>query len=270
MPGVIPPPSELLYNTIRDLQRQVRAIASQQQNIISNSQGQMVASTGLVPPARTVPAGQAWYGDAYYKPGSGLLAFFGEDDSGTVALRFFDGNGTLRASFDEEGLHFYDASGTEQVRLGELNASPAVYGLGVLPPGGGSLQRVGGYVWGAADDMTNVVSNGAWITPTNADTVSAVIGPSGLAQVSVNAEIATGGDNVEGFLGVDCGGTIYGFLGTSVGTAGGMNVSATASYIVSGLATNQVNNFVLQVETANAASGSAVNYYDMRLVVQPL
>lgn len=54
--------------------------------------------------------------------------------------------GTLVSQTDSEGLHVYNASGTEEVAAGLLNASPAIYGLAVLPYGESLLQQVGGVI----------------------------------------------------------------------------------------------------------------------------
>lgn len=121
MPGTYTQPD--LYLVLRQILQRLRAVETQQQGTFTNGKGLPIITTGYI-------AGSGGeYGFSFYAPTlasspgpsqvqrNGQLAFFGEDTDGKVALKYYDGTGTLISQYDENGLHFYNSSGQEQTRL---------------------------------------------------------------------------------------------------------------------------------------------------------
>ena len=188
MPGV-PAPGESQW-ALQDAQVRnlLRGLLAQQQATISNTQGQPVLNLGLVPGSNPAAVGLQFVNPST----GGQLMFVGED--GNAYMGFYDGNGVMRIKIDAVGFHVYNASGTEEARLGELATSPALYGLAVLNAGG-TLQQVAG-IDGASGGSGTATSS------TQVDlgaSVTSIIGPSGQAVVTIcgsvemNPAAASGG-----------------------------------------------------------------------------
>ncbi|HVA74300.1 MAG TPA: hypothetical protein VNF71_07010 [Acidimicrobiales bacterium] len=263
MPGVYGDGS--LGAIIRGLAQRIRALETQQQMTLSNGNGLPIMNFGLIPGSNP-----AEYGMQLVAPNpGGQLAFFGEDAAGNVALKFFDpASGVLRLEIDYQGLHVYDTAGNEEARLGELNTSPAIYGLGVAPSTGstpGTLQQVGGFIGIAPTGVTGA-TNTAYTAFGGTNTITAVIGPSTTALVQVHADIATGGANVEGVVGVQLdGGTWYDFYLMSCSATSGAQVFAGNSNFWTGIPAGS-HTFTMGYKTASGT----VDFNDPLLIVQPL
>lgn len=274
MPGVYAGPN--FGGMLQAIVRRIRALETQQNMVLTNGLGQPVIVMGSPVPGTNPPQ----YGLQFVNPATGApLMFVGETT--TAGVTFYDNTGDIimqitgteiafptpsgaQIVLDALGLHGYDSSGTEQVRVGELSSSPAVYGLGVLPYGGGALQRVGGVSQATGSDVTNVTSTSPVPVPSSLVTVE--LGPSGQAQVTVNTEIATGGGGQEGFCAVSIDdGSPGGGVIASGGSA--VNSSTSSTRVYSGLAPG-VHTFSLAVWVGGASANCS--FYGPTIIVQPL
>lgn len=115
MPGILPPDGHEFFQMFGQVRQQARALATQQNGVTTNLQGQPILVMGMVP-GSDPPA----YGLQVVNQNFGSsLAFFGQDSNGDVALQFFDVNGNLRMQIDTAGLHQYNSSGDELMLLDE-------------------------------------------------------------------------------------------------------------------------------------------------------
>lgn len=139
MPGVNPPNSEYLLSLIGEMQKQIRALATQQQLVFTNAQGETVAATGLF------PDGSGRYGIAGYSGSTGSRVFGVYDstipdgsgrrqtvvdihrDDGTAALGMSD-NGTVLNHPHQQALQWFDRSGNVVI------ADDTTSGTGVARP----------------------------------------------------------------------------------------------------------------------------------------
>ena len=247
---------------LRQLAQRLRALETQQQSVTTDNLGRPIKTTGLVPGSNP-----PLYGDMYWDPITGAKKMFQGYDSGsdTAYTAWYDASGHVTTKVDATGFHFYDPSGTEEVRVGQLNASPQIYGLGVLPYGGSELQQVGGFIGITPTGVTGA-TNTAYTAFGGTSTITAEIGPSTTALVSVHADIATGGSNVQGNVGVQLdGGTWYDFYLMSCSATSGAQVFAGNSNFWTGISPGS-HTFTLGYKTANGA----VTFNDPLLIVQPL
>jgi hypothetical protein len=113
------------------------------------------------------------------------------------AISVSDSAGNKRLQLDENGLRQYDPSGKLILQLGTLNASPAVYGLGVLPYGGTQLQLVGGTLSATGLSASSVNTSNANVTFAGTATITAVIGPAGSVMIGGSFEIDTEASGVK-------------------------------------------------------------------------
>lgn len=199
---------------------------------------------------------------------------------GMAGISLSDTAGNILVQLDSNGLHVYNASGTEEVALGLLNSSPAQYGLAVLPavPGATTLQRVGGAVTAVTTaDQTTTVTSPTWTNLSGDPSLTVQIGPSGSALIYIAADIATGGVTAQAMLGrlglqVDGGSTPpTGFptVSASTGGPGGIDVSLNAQSVITGLSVGS-HAFSLLYSTENTASGGNVGFSNRIIQVQPL
>jgi hypothetical protein len=175
MPGSQASASAYFGRTLSGMQQLIRGGAQSQQYTITDAAGAPVINFGVTP-----GSDPSIYGMQFLNPATGLpVMFLGVDASGAP------------------GLHIYDPSGTEQVRLGELMTSPPLYGLGVLPDVGSILQQVAGSVAEAAF-ATQTISTytGSPVFFSDGPSVTVIIGPSGQAIVAVGAFIAASSPDV--------------------------------------------------------------------------
>lgn len=186
------------------------------------------------------------------------------DSSGTVRMRIGPlPDGTF-------GTVVYAADGTtEEARFGQLNAGPDIYGLGVRPYGADGLQQVAG-VLSDFQSATFLTTSTTWVAPTGVPTVTAEIGPSGKADCTIGAHIATGDVSQEGYVGlmVDGDGPYF-TVGTSESVgAGGISSDVYGRFTMDGM-TVGVHTFAVWVWTANNASHN-VGFSNIALTVSPL
>ena len=262
MPGVQSSAASYFGKTIQSMQQLVRSGAQSQQYTVTDSSGAAVINFGVTPGSNP-----AIYGMQFLNPATGLpIMFLGVDASGAP------------------GLHVYDTSGVEQVRLGELATTPTLYGLGVLPYGASILQQIGGAISSEVTATIDYTTSGT-AAANGGPTFSALIGPSGQALVFSSADIGmeTNGDSVEMSTWVVVDGDIYGPVPGPVGTlnfnpvitpstttiAVDITQTLTGTGLLSGL-TPGVHTFELWYQF-NSATGSGTGSFSNRvLTVQPL
>lgn len=161
MPGVYGDGS--LGSLLRQILQRLRAIETQQQMTLTDGKLRPVLNFGLIPGSNPPR-----YGLQFVNPATGAqVMFVGVDDSGVP------------------GVFIYDSTGTEQVRLGELATSPALYGLAVLNAGG-TLQQVAG-IDGASGGGGTATVVGAQVDL--GASVTSIIGPSGQAVVTISGSV---------------------------------------------------------------------------------
>ena len=145
MPGVNPPPNEYLLQLIGDMQKQIRALATQQQMVFTNAAGQTIISMGAIPPGgpANIPAGLygfvAWSSSgepvlvAYettIPDGSGRRQTVTEvqRDDGTLALACAD-FGTAPNHPHQQALQWYD-----RLQGNVVVADDTISGVGLARP----------------------------------------------------------------------------------------------------------------------------------------
>lgn len=190
--------------------------------------------------------------------------YIGPISAGVWGVQVFDANGVDLVTVDNAGLHVYNAAGIEEVRAGKLNTGPDIYGLGVLPYGGTHLQQVVGIMSAQGNDTTNVTSTTD--TAIVNGSLSAEIGPSGQALITVAAEIATNGVSQEGYLNVYIDGVADVPAGLAVSASTAVNVTSSATTVKNGL-TPGVHTFALK---CHVSSGATCSFYTPVLTVQAL
>lgn len=252
---------------LRQILQRLRGIETQQQSVTSDNKGRPIKTTGLVPGSNP-----QLYGDMYWDPITGAKLMFQGYDSGADAayIAFYDSSGNITQKFDFQGQHVYNSSGQEEARLGQLNASPAIYGLGVAPATGGTpgtLQQVGGALYVAAPNTDNV-TNTTWSNFGTPSSITAEIGPSGSALITVTAELSTNNTaGCEPQVGVALdGGTPVARLAASVATAAGINGTYCRTYRHDGLTAGS-HTWQLAYQVGNPGSAS---FDVVAMTVQPL
>lgn len=190
---------------------------------------------------------------------------------GTMATAI-DNNGVVRLAMGQLGdgdwgIAVYDASGVEQARMGQLNASPEIYGLGIRPYGGAHLQQVGGVIGPVISPNATNVTSAAYTAFGSPNTITAEIGPSGMAIVTVQCDIATGGSNFQGFAGVqlDGAGAWTDFVTLSAAATGGAQAQMSVGYVLTGLSVG-THTFKIGYRTANGQC----SFFNPQFSVQPL
>lgn len=215
--------------------------------------------------AGNVHAGTTIYGSITLDESGNPIVVQGSQPGGWYGLGLYDTSGNLLVRLDPTGLHVYNATGTEEVRAGLLNASPAIYGLGVLPFGGAQLQQVGGVLSALPPDITNA-STSTWTNFGSPSEVTCEVSPSGLVLVTVGGEITTSGANVEPFVGVqiDGGGTTHDLLAMS-SAGGALNITGGAPLLFTGLSAG-THTFQLQYKVVNPGTA---NFLGLQMLIQP-
>jgi hypothetical protein len=165
------------------------------------------------------------------------------------------------------GLEVYNGS-TLEVQVGLVSSSPTIYGLAVLPYGGSQLQQVGGAIFAEPQGAPNVTNTTA--TPFGgSSSVTCEIGPSGLALVTAQCQIATGagGQFATVLVQVD-GGSWFEFLNVSTSASGGTTVLSGSTYPWGNL-TPGTHTFRIGYLTGNNGTATA-SFTGPVLTVQPL
>ena len=286
MPGVNDFNGNWLPNAIANALADIRAMQTQQQTTLSNGQGQPIMNFGLIPGSNP-PA----YGMQMLNPANGSQAMFvGEDGAGNAYLAFYNSSGQMLSKFDQSGIHMYNVSGVEiitidqmgfhvnntsaqeEARLGLLNSSPAIYGLGVAPSPGSTLQQVAG-VLNAFTSTTQTTTSTTWTTFGDEPAITTTIGPSGQAFCAVGAFIGTPGSNEEGAVGLSIDGANppgsgAGGLSAIVSGASAVASNSYNARIITGL-TPGSHTFSHKYEIINAGAGNCA-FSNRIVIVQPL
>ena len=247
MPGVLPGGDGWWAYQQAQQSNLLRGLLTQQQTTISNLDGLPVINFGLIPgssPAR--------YGLQFVNPTTGTeIMFIGVDAAGVP------------------GVHIYDTAGNEEVRLGELSASPAIYGLAVAPSSGtpgGTLQQVGGFLDTTASDV-NTVNNTTWAAFGGSNSITAEVGPSGKVALFVRSYITTSAASEFGEVGVQIdSGSVQTEL-ISGNSVGGDAHTVSTNRVLSGLSAG-THTFTLYYQvTLGTATAS---FAGTEMIVQPL
>lgn len=272
MPGVNYDTSgwQQLAQQISNQNNRLRALETQQQMILSNLQGQPIMSLGLQPGSNP----PQWGLGLLRKNFAGRAAFFGEDATGAVAVKFFAANGrTVLLEVTATGLTGYNLSGTKEVQVGALGSSQ--YGLAVRGPTG-LMQRVGGVGHGYVQTtgLGQSTTSLTWATlATPGPSVTCTIGTSGQALIMMAAYMGVAGATYNNgvYAGVKIDGTTPGGVGnprlTMNTVRSGMGGTYSQSYMVTGLSPGS-HTFLMRYEVA--VSGTTGFYNTRSLVVWPL
>lgn len=110
MPPVVRPPNSMQEQNAQNWK--LRALAQQQNTMISNGNGQMILNLGLVPGSSPAQYALALYSGAV-APGADapLLLQLGQLPSGDYGLAVFNAAGDLLTLLDDTGVTLYTASG---------------------------------------------------------------------------------------------------------------------------------------------------------------
>lgn len=284
--------------------QRLRALETQQQQILSNLQGLSVMAFGLIPGSNPQR-----YGLEAVDPNTGGATMFAGYSSGTdtSSIQFFDAAGNVTSEFDQTGLHFYDGTGTERSRIdvdgthyygsdghelvliddtglhvyndtgaeevaaGQISVTPPIYGLGVAPATGstpGGLQQVGGTLQVFPPDVASV-SNTTYADFGSPSLITAEIGPSGQADVFIGAEISTSAGGVGGVIGLSVdGAAMLGWV-TLQSDAGAVTGNSSGTVPVSGLAAG-THTFQLGYAKFDNGAPGTVSFSIPAMSVQPL
>ncbi len=226
MPLASPDSNLELAARIQKIERQLHAVMSQPNMIISNNTGQKVLSLGLqtVLPGGGTPttSDPQTFGLQLLDSSGAPIASFGEQPSnGNTSLSFYSTSGDELLSLNQNGMNVYNSSGddlvaltssgvtvyntsgTAEVVLGDVG--DGIYGLAVLNPAG-VLQMVSGRAyaqqWGVV--ATGLSGNGTFA---NFPSITVTAGPSGLIDLEVGAQIIlspTAAGNVDAQVVAQC------------------------------------------------------------------
>jgi hypothetical protein len=246
VPGIVCPPD--LGSMFAHLAQRVRALETQQNITISNAAGQTVMQTGAIVQSNGSILG---YGTVWYNPATGAM----------VRFDGVDASGVPRTSF-------YGPNGAEEVRLGELSTSPAIYGLGVLPygaTGADQLQQVVGSLSVGPPAVTSVNTSSAWVAFGTPNSLSFEVGPSGQFSMTVSGYMATLAANVTALVGYNVDGSAVGDVLTLASGAGAVAASCSQT-IINGGYTAGVHTIDLYYQT----QGGTADFYIVDLTVTPL
>lgn len=191
MPNYIGDPALSLQAQIAQLQRQVKALASQQNLVISNNQRQKVLTLGT---AASLP------GSSYSAPDSSDTPTFamqllnpngtpmmqvGEqfDTTYSPGMVFFAANGDILTVLDDSGLTVNDSSGKTRVQLGALPNGD--YGLEITDASG--LSQVVNPLYADTGNSSSTLAEATSWTSFSFPTLTAPIGPSGTAVFMIAA-----------------------------------------------------------------------------------
>ena len=274
MPGVLPGGDSWWAYQQAQQSNLLRGLLTQQQDTISNLDGLPVLNFGLIPGSNP-----AAYGLQAVNPATGgQLMFVGEDGSGNTYQAFYNSSGVKVSQWDVNGLHFYDTSGnevtrldstgfhaynassTEEVRVGLLNASPAIYGLGVLPAAGGSLQQIDGFISATVTTLLTITGGGLTWQDIGGPSVTATIGPSGKALCTISAGCQYGtAAQLQAGVGID-GSTspqTAPLINETTGTTGQV-ITMSSTAVISGLSAGSHTFKMIYYAQSNAFSNSTI------------
>lgn len=252
MPGVLPGPDREFFHRIAELERNVRAIATQQNQWITNAQDQPILTIGLIPGSNP-----AQYGLQLLDPSTGnQLAFLGENAAGAAVFNI-TGTETVSGTLN--------VSGTETVS-GTLNVTGNMIVGGTLSLPNGIINNAALANPVAFGVMNATVVHGLTFTATAGVMASGTIAiPSGFSQAAV---LATGwcrgtasGSLVAGITSAFC--TIGSSSGPSIAgtdtTGGGTTLYCDAapshSTLLTGLSGGNIT-VSISVAASNTATGT--------------
>ncbi|WP_298207512.1 hypothetical protein [Ferrimicrobium sp.] len=268
MPNYIAGPAMDFQAQIARLERMVKALASQQNLVISNNQRQKVLTLGT---AASLPGSSYSAPDSSYAPTFAMqllnpngtpMMQVGEqfDTSYSPGMVFFSANGDPLTILDDAGLTVKDSGGNTRVQVGEL--SNGDYGLQVTDTAGTTLtvNPPYGYTSGTDSSLAEATSWSSFGFPTQ----SVPIGPSGIALMMVSASMAAISSSWID-LGVSINGANPGYY--SLTQHADVLQSLGYAYFVNGLPTGTID-FGLMYMTGGVAGTYSVE--SPALVIWPL
>lgn len=282
MPPVVRQANLMTY--LNGQETKMRVMAQQQNVLISNSNGAMVLTLGLVPgssPAQYALA--AWPGVGAQPAGSVPLVQLGQLPSGDYGLAVFNAAGDLLTLLDDTGVTLYssagdpivqlddtgmqvlDAAGHTHVQAGALGGD--AYGLRVTDPSTGATQTIAALAQYSNLLGTTLSSSAPSSSPDMAGpSVQATVGPSGNAKVEVSCYIGTTEANQTGSVWLAVNGTISQQFLAAGAASTAISSSCAATRVLQGL-TPGVSTFELGYSSSN---GAAVDFSGPTLIVTPL
>lgn len=261
MPSFEPPADQFLLNTIASHEAQLRALAAQQQSTITDELGRPVLNIGLIPGSNP-----AQYGLQFLDPATNTPRMFIGSTAAGAVVQFFDSTGAPVVELGPDGLKVLDDSGVTQVAAGLLNASPAMYGLAVLPAGASSgtpLQRVGGKV--ASTGTGGTTTSAIAVTLGTGPSVTVPLGPSGQALVIVSSYVGIG-TNGAGYVELLVNGTSVNTEALYVATSG----SGTAGDYSMPYLLSEAPNSTVTITLKFWTNGVSTTFGNPSLTVTPL
>jgi len=224
--------------------------------VVFNGSGVPIIVLGEQPDGST-------YGLGFYDATGNLTAI-----STSAAQAYTDGAGDNLLTISQDGMTLLTPAGEAAAFLGVLDTGNEIYGLEVAGPGGG-LQQVGGAISNGGGDVTNVKAS-SWSSSSTA--VRAVVGPSGQALITLNAELATAqGDNQQlmACVGVD-GDTTDQYAYITLSSTAATNATVSGTTVATGLTAGQHTFRMFYYSANNGSSGPYGNIYNPNITVQPL
>jgi hypothetical protein len=263
-------PSLWLLQTIKNLQNQVTALATQQQYSVANSQADAILTVG------NFPGTPITYGMKVYNVSTGnTVLSIGYNADGSYALEAFNSAGDVILALGENAdgtnsLEVFDTSGNLRTALGQLASGD--YGLAVTDPHG-----VTNEVFPVSSKYVNGPLATSSTTPfaiTGSPSVTAYLGASGDALVTVCCLMNTGITSTLGEVDLWVDGSSYGsalFMGypSSAGSAVEASCSTTRrlSDWEGALPANGNHVFTLRY---SSSAGTSIGFNAISIVVQPL
>lgn len=268
MPNYIGDPALSLQAQIAQLQRQVKALASQQNLVISNNQRQKVLTLGT---AASLP------GSSYSAPDSSDTPTFamqllnpngtpmmqvGEqfDTTYSPGMVFFAANGDILTVLDDSGLTVNDSSGNTRVQLGALPNGD--YGLEITDAAG--LAQVVNPLYAQTGASSTTLAEATSWSSFSFPTLTAPIGPSGKALIMVGAWLQSpSGGSIA--LGLEVNGVAptYGSIYSDISGKGSFGYM----YVAAGLPQGSIT-FTLVYQTGSVSGNYTIE--SPSLVIWPL
>lgn len=180
MPPIVPAASLYFLQRFAELQRNVGALQTQQQSTITDGQGRPILNIGLIPGSNP-----ATYGLQFLDPVSTQPRMLIGSNGTEALIEFYDTAGNVVLSIDASGLSLLSDLGVVEAFLGNLDTSPEIYGLAVLNDNS-VMQQVSGLVSSPGGATASISTSSTTAVPITNTSVSAVIGESGQALVTIS------------------------------------------------------------------------------------
>ena len=258
MPNYIAGPAMDFQAQIARLERMVKAIASQQNLVISNNQREKVLTLGVAAslPASTYTAPDSSNAPTFalqlLNPNGTPMMQVGEqfDSAYSPGMVFFSANGDPLVILDDAGLTVKDSGGNTRVQVGELPNGD--YGLQVTDTAG--TTRAVNPLYSVDGPTSTTVAPSTSYATFGFPTLTVPIGASGTALVMAGALLGPDGGTLEIGISINGAAPTYPFAGMQTNQG-----SAMAQAVFTGLPTGNVD-FSLRYVTISAAGDGVIDY----------